>query len=642
MQPSLRRPRIHPLVLLIAIAVAAGTHGAPVAAAADSDGQPRRYGPQARPVELVGADYPLNPAPAAAGQAQSATGTLNFRANPGGPKGGEAPVALVVLPGGISLNRAVANLANTAGLGFVPSPTMAETLVETTRIPQGSAVEMINALLGPYGYRALVRNQTVEVYGKNIDTKLSSDVMYYQLKHVHFIDMPANSRELNTTVAAGGGAPGQTGQRSGGGSSGQAGTESVNLAASSVQAFFKRIGATMLTEQGSIEYDPRSRTVIARDLPPYLEMLRQYLDNFDRPQKMVVTHLRILSVSYNPERNQGIDWNGFTNAVTATVKQTGGSTASVAAAAGGVLNSVSGGLITFPGGNSPGRNNLALTLPELTATLNLMRQYADVDLLQESWLVSQDGMAATSFFGRQLFIVVPGTSATGAGTASAPQTFQPEVGDAITVVPEVGANNTVSMAFKLDTSREDANREFGGNSYPQFAKRSAQQFLQAADGQTVLLSGYLSDQVTVNRSGLPLLGDIPILGPRVFGNTKSSRARQSVVFLFTPRVVDADDVAGIAAATGEVIERAKIDKDKANGYVWPETMLRESVSGLAVSRPKNFKAADPAGGIAPPPDRLPQGELLRVAPVSAAVDTPPKDVLQPGVPDEAPSLLRKG
>jgi hypothetical protein len=641
MQPFLYPPRIH---LLVAIAVVACACFAPDAAAADSDSPARRYGPQVRPVELVGADYPLNPAPAATGQSPSATGKLNFRANAGAPTGGEAPATLVVLPGGISLNRAVANLANTAGLGFVPSPTMAETVVETTRIPQGSAVEMINALLGPYGYRALVRNQTVEVYGKNIDAKLSSDVMYYQLKHVHFIDMPANSRELNTTVAAGGGGQGsaQAGQRSGGGSSGQSGTESGNLAASSVQAFFKRIGATMLTEQGSIEYDPRSRTVIARDLPPYLEMLRQYLDNFDRPQKMVVTHLRILSVSYNPERNQGIDWNGFTDAVTATVRQTGGNSASVAAAAGGVLNSVTGGLITFPGGNSPGRNNLALTLPELTATLNLMRQYADVDLLQESWLVSHDGMAATSFFGRQLFIVVPGTSATGAGTASAPQTFQPEVGDAITVVPEVGANNMVSMAFKLDTSREDANRQFGGNSYPQFAKRSAQQFLQAADGQTVLLSGYLSDQVTVNRSGLPLLGDIPILGPRVFGNTKSIRARQSVVFLFTPRVVNADDVAGMAAATGDVIERAKIDKDKANGYVWPETTLRESVSGLAVNRPNNFKAADAAGGIAPPPDRLPQGELIRVPPVSAAGDSPTKDVLQPGAAEEAPSLLRKG
>ena len=57
------------------------------------------------------------------------------------------------------------------------------------------------------------------------------------------------------------------------------------------------------------------------------------------------------------------------------------------------------------------------------------------------------------------------------------------------------------------------------------------------DGQTLILTGVISDRDTEAVTKWPILGDIPIIG-QFFRNSTSSRAKRELVILVTPRIID--------------------------------------------------------------------------------------------------------
>jgi type IV pilus assembly protein PilQ len=57
------------------------------------------------------------------------------------------------------------------------------------------------------------------------------------------------------------------------------------------------------------------------------------------------------------------------------------------------------------------------------------------------------------------------------------------------------------------------------------------------DGQTLILTGVISDRDTETVTKWPILGDIPIIG-QFFRNSGSNRAKRELVILVTPRIID--------------------------------------------------------------------------------------------------------
>jgi type IV pilus assembly protein PilQ len=57
------------------------------------------------------------------------------------------------------------------------------------------------------------------------------------------------------------------------------------------------------------------------------------------------------------------------------------------------------------------------------------------------------------------------------------------------------------------------------------------------DGQTLILTGVISDRDTEAVTKWPILGDLPIIG-QFFRNSGSNRAKRELVILVTPRIID--------------------------------------------------------------------------------------------------------
>jgi type II secretory pathway component GspD/PulD (secretin) len=59
------------------------------------------------------------------------------------------------------------------------------------------------------------------------------------------------------------------------------------------------------------------------------------------------------------------------------------------------------------------------------------------------------------------------------------------------------------------------------------------------DGQTIVLTGFTSEEVIVARDKVPVLGDVPLLG-RLFRHSSSVKTRKNLFVLVTPTLIYPD------------------------------------------------------------------------------------------------------
>jgi type II secretory pathway component GspD/PulD (secretin) len=72
---------------------------------------------------------------------------------------------------------------------------------------------------------------------------------------------------------------------------------------------------------------------------------------------------------------------------------------------------------------------------------------------------------------------------------------------------------------------------------PEKSTRTADTVVRVGDGQTIVIGGLVQQESRDVRTKIPLLGDIPLLGPLLF-QTRDVRTTQTELALFiTPRIL---------------------------------------------------------------------------------------------------------
>ena len=80
---------------------------------------------------------------------------------------------------------------------------------------------------------------------------------------------------------------------------------------------------TALSSRGDMQIDPRTNTIIIRDLASRLQSAAQLIDTLDKPQPQVEIEARIVQTTRDFARNLGVQW-GFNGRVAADLGNTTG------------------------------------------------------------------------------------------------------------------------------------------------------------------------------------------------------------------------------------------------------------------------------------------------------------------------------
>ena len=110
------------------------------------------------------------------------------------------------------------------------------------------------------------------------------------------------------------------------------------------------------------------------------------------------------------------------------------------------------------------------------------------------------------------------------------------VGRILTVVPQINSQGLVNLQVRVEVSDVGERVMVGRQSFDAFNVRDAETTAVLQDGQTLVIGGIITDNVRKTRIGIPLLMDVPVLGP-LFRTDLERSDRTELVILITPRVI---------------------------------------------------------------------------------------------------------
>lgn len=182
--------------------------------------------------------------------------------------------------------------------------------------------------------------------------------------------------------------------------------------------------------------------------------------------------------------------------------------------------------------------------------LSAMRDNNLLRVLAEPNLVAMSGQEASFLAGGEFPIPVPQT---GSGNTSTITIEYREFGIKLNFVPIVLGDGRIRLKVSPEVSDLDFTTavQFNGFVVPGLSQRKATTTVELPDGQTLAIAGLLSQSVTAQKSVVPLLGDIPVLGS-VFRSVRYQRKETELVIFVTPVLVGPMNPADAPAMPGEV------------------------------------------------------------------------------------------
>jgi general secretion pathway protein D len=265
-------------------------------------------------------------------------------------------------------------------------------------------------------------------------------------------------------------------------------------------------------------------------------IIERTLVQVDRPQLQVAIDATIAEVTLNDNLSYGVQ---------AFLQTTGGSVSNIPASPPGQPSVNAAGLVgaalnrAFPGFN-------LLLGPEFAPNLILDALHAvtDVKILSNPSLVVIDNQVATLNVGND----VPITTASGSVLNSATSTSNTVVntidyrqtGIILRVAPRVNANGNVRLDIEQEISQVVAGSATAAgttaNTTPTISVRKVKSSVAVAAGQTVLLAGLIQESRTFNRSGIPVLDQIPKVGD-LFSDQSRQIARTELIIFIRPQII---------------------------------------------------------------------------------------------------------
>ena len=116
---------------------------------------------------------------------------------------------------------------------------------------------------------------------------------------------------------------------------------------------------------------------------------------------------------------------------------------------------------------------------------------------------------------------------------------QRETGVKLTVKPRVNANGLVIMDIEQSVENVVTGLITGSGSTidsPTISTREINSSVAVQSGETIVLGGLIQEQDTFNKGGIPILHELPWIGP-LFGTTEKKKKKTELVVLITPRVI---------------------------------------------------------------------------------------------------------
>ena len=279
---------------------------------------------------------------------------------------------------------------------------------------------------------------------------------------------------------------------------------------------------------------PGSNALTINDTPEKVAAAERIIDVVDKQRAEVMVDVEILEVNRTRLRDYGIEITsgqpdgGVAGAIfpRTTVDE--------------IVRDVNGNPVftrqrplTLEDNPFKAANLLITSLPGVI--YRLLKTDGSTRLLANPQLRTSEGQTAQARFGDQVPVpVTVFTPIAQGGLAQQPVTsFEyKNVGVNIDITPRVHHDGDVTLGLKLEIS--SLGPLFQNN--PTFRSRNLTSVIRLHDGETTILAGLIQDEERATVTGIPGLGNVPVLG-RIFSRNRKEATETDIVMTMTPHIV---------------------------------------------------------------------------------------------------------
>jgi type II secretory pathway component GspD/PulD (secretin) len=270
------------------------------------------------------------------------------------------------------------------------------------------------------------------------------------------------------------------------------------------------------------------KMIVIEDTPEFVERATKLLIELDAQPKQILIEAKVLEVTLNDGELYGVDWSkvfGSSNSTTTTFGTNG-------LASGNAVNGPRQAGFFFGIANK----NLELFL-EAQATRNRVRTLSTPKLLAMENQESRVSIGDSTGF--------KVTTTINQVTTESIQFL--ESGVILRVTPSVDQLGRVLLKVHPEVSSASLNAGI-----PSKKSTEVTTELLSEDGQAIFIGGLIKKVSRKDKTGVPILGDIPGIG-RLFSSTTESVNNTETVIIITPKIIQ--DARAITALTSEKSEQ---------------------------------------------------------------------------------------
>ena len=261
-----------------------------------------------------------------------------------------------------------------------------------------------------------------------------------------------------------------------------------------------------LSEYGNITNLPERKLLVVEDLPSFIHRIENILAEIDLEPKQIFIEAKILEISLRDSESFGLDW--------AKLFSSDGGSGAIGTR--GLSNPLSPGLF------------FDLVTPNVEVALDTLFTRGRLQTLSTPKLLALEDQEAEVIIGDRLGFRV--TTTIDQVTSETIEFL--ESGVILRVLPSVDGQGRIMLSIhpEVSTGRVE-------DGIPNQVTTEVTTQMLVEDGQTVFIGGLIRRSLDQNREGVPVLGDIPIVG-RVFSNKSSTSTNTETVVMITPRIVE--------------------------------------------------------------------------------------------------------
>jgi type IV pilus assembly protein PilQ len=306
----------------------------------------------------------------------------------------------------------------------------------------------------------------------------------------------------------------------------------INYAkASDMAVILSSAEGSILSPRGSVTVDERTNTLLVRDTQASIDQARSTVESLDIPVKQVLIESRIVTVLDNVDEQIGVRW-GFSGRN--GDDGVSGSIEGAETVAGGTVPTLAERLnVNLPVTGAAG--SIGIQVARLVDGTILDLELSALETENKGEVIASPRITVANQ--HESYIEqgteIPFVQSTSSGATSVE--FKKAV-LSLRVTPQITPDNRIilDLVVTQDTQGETVSTSTGPAVAIDTQEISTQVLVE--NGETIVLGGIFQQTTNKNKSQVPLLGDLPVVG-RLFKNSQEEIEKRELLIFVTPQIL---------------------------------------------------------------------------------------------------------